>query len=57
MALGPFHAGMWLWQELSLPYCARCRAWLSFLAVVFDLIMITLAVLAFRWAYKAFDIK
>lgn len=57
MALGPFHAGMWLWQELSLPYCARCRNWMAFLSILFAAFMLGLAVIAFRWAYVAFEIK
>jgi hypothetical protein len=57
LALGPFHAGMWMWQELSLPYCARCRRVLSFLCALLAITVLTLAWLAFRWAYVAFDIK
>lgn len=53
LSLGPVHAGMWLWEDLSRDYCVRCRRWLSFLSLLLGTMALTLAILGFRWARRA----
>ena len=52
LSLGAVHAGWWIWEELSQPYCRRCRRWLSFLCVVLGGLVLSLALLALRWALR-----
>jgi hypothetical protein len=52
LSLGPVHAGMWLWEDLARDYCRRCRRWLSFLSVLLGVLVLTLAVIGFRWGRR-----
>lgn len=48
LALGPVHAGMWIWEDLSQPYCAPCQIWISILTVLLASIVLGVIVLVFK---------
>lgn len=55
LALAFGHAGMWVQEELSRPYCARCRAWIVPLAVAAAaLIFVVVFGIAAFWLKRIF---
>lgn len=49
-AVAALHAGAFVWDELSRPYCPRCRKVLSALALIVAALILAAASAAFRWA-------